>query len=275
MAELVGGFLMPHNPMLTVAPDAADPGQKQVIFDAFKTIADKVVALKADTVIIIGDDHYTNFGPHCIPTCLVAIGEVDGPVEPFLNIERAPMATNEPLARHILETGYAEGVDWSFAKDLSVDHSVAIPHHLAVKSVPGLRTIPIYLNAAVSPCIGNQRAYEVGQSIRKAVESWSGDERVVVYGTGGISHWVGSIGMGRVNAEFDQRILSLFSAGDIEGLAAISDEEILAEGGDGCLEIKNWICAMGLFPEATASVLAYEAVPQWITGMGFAEINLA
>lgn len=275
MAELVGGFLMPHNPMLTVAPDAADPSQKQVIFDAFQGIAAKVTELQADTVIIIGDDHYTNFGPHCIPTCLVAIGDVDGPVEPFLNIERAPMATNEPLARHILETGYAEGVDWSFAKDLSVDHSVAIPHHLAVKSVPGLRTIPIYLNAAVSPCIGNQRAYEVGQSIRKAVESWSGDERVVVYGTGGISHWVGSIGMGRVNAEFDQRILSLFSAGDIEGLAAISDEEILAEGGDGCLEIKNWICAMGLFPGATASVLAYEAVPQWITGMGFAEINPA
>ena len=275
MAELVGGFLMPHNPMLTVAPDAADPSQKQVIFDAFQTIAAKVTELQADTVIIIGDDHYTNFGPHCIPTCLVAIGDVDGPVEPFLNIERAPMATNEPLARHILETGYAEGVDWSFAKDLSVDHSVAIPHHLAVKSVPGLRTIPIYLNAAVSPCIGNQRAYEVGQSIRKAVESWSGDERVVVYGTAGISHWVGSIGMGRVNAEFDQRILSLFSAGDIEGLAAISDEEILAEGGDGCLEIKNWICAMGLFPGATASVLAYEAVPQWITGMGFAEINPA
>jgi protocatechuate 4,5-dioxygenase beta chain len=275
MAELVGGFLMPHNPMLTVAPDAADPSQKQVIFDAFQAIAAKVTELQADTVIIIGDDHYTNFGPHCIPTCLVAIGDVDGPVEPFLNIERAPMATNEPLARHILETGYAEGVDWSFAKDLSVDHSVAIPHHLAVKSVPGLRTIPIYLNAAVSPCIGNQRAYEVGQSIRKAVESWSGDERVVVYGTGGISHWVGSIGMGRVNAEFDQRILSLFSAGDIGALAAISDEEILAEGGDGCLEIKNWICAMGLFPGATASVLAYEAVPQWITGMGFAEINPA
>ena len=275
MAELVGGFLMPHNPMLTVAPDAADPSQKQVIFDAFQAIATKVTELQADTVIIIGDDHYTNFGPHCIPTCLVAIGDVDGPVEPFLNIERAPMATNEPLARHILETGYAEGVDWSFAKDLSVDHSVAIPHHLAVKSVPGLRTIPIYLNAAVLPCIGNQRAYEVGQSIRKAVESWSGDERVVVYGTGGISHWVGSIGMGRVNAEFDQRILSLFSAGDIGALAAISDEEILAEGGDGCLEIKNWICAMGLFPGATASVLAYEAVPQWITGMGFAEINPA
>ena len=74
MAELVGGFLMPHNPMLTVAPDAADPSQKQVIFDAFQAIAAKVTELQADTVIIIGDDHYTNFGPHCIPTCLVYCG---------------------------------------------------------------------------------------------------------------------------------------------------------------------------------------------------------
>ncbi len=274
MAEIVGGFLMPHNPMLTVAPNAADPSKTRTIFDAFATISERVKALRADTVIVIGDDHYTNFGPHCIPACLIAIGDVDGPVEPFLNIERGAIENNAALATHILETGYEQGIDWSFAKSLTVDHSVAIPYHLAVRTVPGLKTIPVYLNAAVAPLLRSRRAYQIGESIGRAVRSWPGDERVVVYGTGGISHWVGSVGMGRINEAFDQQVLEMFSKGDIEGLIGLSDETILAEGGDGCLEIKNWICAMGAFPGATVEVMDYEAVPEWITGMGFAQVNM-
>jgi protocatechuate 4,5-dioxygenase, beta chain len=274
MAEIVGGFLMPHNPMLTVAPDAADATKTKTIFDAFETISNRVKELQADTVIVIGDDHYTNFGPHCFPACLIAIGDVDGPIEPFLNIERAPIDNNEGLANHILQEGYAQGIDWSFAKSLTVDHSFAIPYHLAVRTVPGLKAIPVYLNAAVTPLIPSRRAYQIGESIRRAVQSWPGKERVVVYGTGGISHWVGSVGMGRINEEFDRRILDLFERGDIDGLVALPDETILTEGGDGCLEIKNWICAMGAFPGAQVDVLAYEAVPEWITGMGFAEVKM-
>lgn len=275
MAQIVGGFLMPHNPMLAMGRDAADPAQAGVVFSTFASIVEKVRALEADTVVIIGDDHYTNFGPHCIPSYLIGIGDVDGPVEPFLGIERSPIENNVPLANHILASGYAEGVDWSFAKSLTVDHSVAIPYHLAARDVPGLRTIPVYLNAGVAPYLPNRRAYQIGQSIGRAVANWSGDERVVIYGTGGISHWVGSTGMGRVNAELDRRILDLCAAGDVEGLIALPDEMIEAEGGNGCLEVKNWLCAMGAMPGAKAEVLAYEAMQSWITGMGFAELKFA
>lgn len=275
MAEIVGGFLMPHNPMLTAAPGAPNQQKVKVISDAFETISNRVKALQADTVIVIGDDHYTNFGPHCFPAYLIAIGDVEGPVETFLNIERAPIENNQELAKHILRTGYEEGIDWSFAKSITVDHSIAIPHHLAVKTVPGLKCIPVYLNSGIDPLLPNRRAYQIGQSIRRAVESWSGDERVVIYGTGGISHWVGSVGMGQINEELDHRILDLFGKGDVEEFVGLSDEMILAEGGNGCLEIKNWICAMGACPGATADVIAYEAVPEWITGLGFAEIRLA
>lgn len=273
MAQVVGGFLMPHNPMLAMGRELADPVQAETVFATFERIVDRVRVLEADTVVIIGDDHYTNFGPHCIPSYLIAIGEVEGPVEPFLGIERAAIENNVPLANHILSSGYAEGIDWAYAKSLTVDHSVAIPYHLAARDIAGLRTIPVYLNAGVSPLLPNRRAYQVGQSIRRAIDSWSGNERVVVYGTGGISHWVGSTGMGRVNPELDQRILDLCAAGDVEGLIALPDEMIEAEGGNGCLEIKNWICAMGAMPGAKAEVLAYEAMQAWITGMGFAELK--
>lgn len=276
MAEMVGGFLMPHNPMLTNPPPGmGDTEAARNVYGAFERISARVRELEADTAIIVGDDHYTNFGPHCIPRYLIAIGEVEGPVESWLNFEAGPIENNEALATHIMESGFAEGIDWAFAKSLTVDHSVAIPHHLAVKGNPGMKAIPVYLNDAVEPLIPNRRAHEIGQSIARAVASWPGGERVVVYGTGGISHWVGSPGMGRVNAELDRHILDLVSEGDVEGLIALSDDMILTEGGNGCLEIKNWICAMGAFPGAGAEVLLYEEMPEWVTGMGFAEIKAA
>lgn len=275
MAEVVGGFLMPHNPMLGIRPPVGDPKQQESVFQAFDYISNRLKELDVDTVIIIGDDHYTNFGPHCIPRYLIVTGDVDGPIEDWVGIARGPIENNEALAKHILHTGYAQGIDWAFAKALTVDHAVAIPHHLVVKSVPGLRTIPVYLNAAVAPVLDNRRAYQIGQSMLSAVQSWSGDERVAVFGTGGISHWVGSAGMGRVNPEFDHRILDMVQAGDVEGLIALPDETVLQEAGNGCLEIKNWICAMGAVADAKAEVIAYEPMPEWVTGMGFAELKKA
>jgi protocatechuate 4,5-dioxygenase beta chain len=276
MAEVVGGFLMPHNPMIpNNGREIGDPAKTQNVYKAFEVISKRVKELRADTVIVIGDDHYTNFGPHCIPRCLIVIGDVDGPIENWLGVERGPIENNEPLARHILETGYAEGIDWAFAKSLTVDHSIAVPYHMAVRTNPGVKAIPIYLNAGVPPFIASRRAYQIGQSMLRAVRSWSGKERVVVYGTGGISHWVGSPGMGRVNVEFDQRILDMCKKGDVEGLIALSDETVETEGGNGAVEIKNWICAMGALPGSKADVIAYEAIPEWVTGCGFAELKIA
>jgi protocatechuate 4,5-dioxygenase, beta chain len=276
MAELVGGFLLPHNPGITSTPkELCNPRQRENVFAAFGDIARRVRDLRADTVIVIGDDHYVIFGPHCIPRCLIGIGDVEGPIETFLNIERGPIPNNEPLARHILQTGFADGIDWAFAKSLTVDHAIAIPYHLAIKENPGVRTIPVYFNEVVEPIISSQRVYQIGQSMRRAVDTWQGNERVVVYGTGGLSHWVGYKGMGQVNPEFDRHILSLCEDGDVNALIALSDQHVESQAGNGCLEIKNWICAMAMMPGAKAVTIAYEAMPELVTGLGFAQLRLA
>ncbi len=276
MAEIVGGFLMPHNPALSgMLKGMADPAQEDTVFKAFETIATRLVQLEADTVIIISDDHYTNFGPHCIPSCLIAVGDIDGPIEDWIPLEKGRIPNNEPLARHILAQGAIDRIDWSFAKALTVEHAIAVPYEFAVKGNPGIKTIPIYLNCTQRPFIENQRAYEIGESIRRAVESWPGKDRVVVFGTGGMSHWVGTPRMGQVNADFDLRILDLFVKGDAAALLALTDEEILRESGNGGMEIKNWFCALGALPGAKGEVIAYEAMQAWLTGMGFAELKFA
>jgi len=275
MAEIVGAFLMPHDPLVASEPNLPDPRQKAIVMDAYARIARRIRDVRADTAIIIGDDHFTLFGPACQPAYAIGIGDLDGPIEPWLGIPKTGIDTNQPLAKHIMAVGFATGFDWSVSTVLTADHSIMVPYQFAVRPNASVRVIPVYLRVGVEPLLPSRRAFELGQSIGRAVRSFPKADRVVVIGTGGISHWVGMAQMGQINEEFDRRVLDLVKSGDVNSLISISDEEILAQAGNGGWEIKNWICAMGAAPGCKGEVIAYEPVIPWVTGMGFAELHVA
>ena len=276
MAEIVGGFCMPHDPLITGNPEIADPKQVENVEAAFDRVVARIRELRADTAIVVGDDHYTMFGPHCLPRYLIGIGDIEGPEEPWLRIDRYPVPNNQPLAEHIMNYGFDHGFDWAVAKSLVLDHGTMIPIHKAVTPVEGMRAIPIYTAAGVTPLLRTERAQQLGRMIGEAVAAFPGDDRVVMLGTGGISHWVGSAEMGRVNEDFDRQILDLVQAGDVQGLVDLRDDYVIEHGGNGALEIRNWIIALAAMPGAVrGELLCYEAMPPWITGIGFAELKLA
>lgn len=272
MAHIVGGFCLPHDPLITGMPDAAPPEQAQKVLAAFERVRERIEALRADTVIVIGDDHCTMFDPGCQPSLLIGIGDLEGPVEPWLCIPRRAVPSHEALAEHIMHFGFDHGFDWAVAKTLVLDHSTMVPIHLAAPKEA--RAIPIYISCGMTPLIRGQRCKQLGQMLAEAVAAWPDDERVVILGTGGISHWVGMADMGRVNVEFDHKILDLVKSGDIDAMVALTDEEIVEQAGNGALEIRNWIVAMAALPGFKASVIAYEPVDAWITGLGFAELEV-
>ncbi|MCF6197386.1 MAG: protocatechuate 3,4-dioxygenase [Emcibacter sp.] len=275
MAEIVSGFLMPHDPLIPSMPDAPPKAQQDACLGAYATIVDRLRAQEVDTVVVIGDDHYTINGPYCIPQAMIGIGDVEGPCEPWLGISRDKIDNNEALAQHIMQHGLDNGVDWTASKALVVDHSVMVPVHYAVRPLAGVRTIPVYINSGMEPLISNSRAYEVGQSIGQAIASWDKAERVAIFGTGGISHWPGMAEMGRVNEPWDRMIMDLIVKGDHATLMELSDADILRDGGNGGLEIKNFICAMGALGQCRGEIIAYEAVPEWVAGCGYMELKAA
>jgi protocatechuate 4,5-dioxygenase beta chain len=272
MGHFVGGFCLPHDPLITGAPSAASPEQAQKVHAAFQRVRERIEALGADTVIVIGDDHCAMFDTGCQPSLLIGIGDLEGPLEPWLNIPRRIVPSNPALAEHIMHFGFRQGFDWAVAKTLVLDHSTMVPIHLAVPNTT--RAIPIYVSSGMAPLIRAERCKQLGQMLAQAVAAWPGDERVVILGTGGISHWVGMADMGRVNVEFDHKILDVVKNGDVDALVALSDEEIVEQAGNGALEIRNWIVAMAALPGAKPSVIAYEPVEPWITGLGFAELEV-
>ena len=277
MADIVGGFVVPHDPLIFSPPlmaGAEAPAEQRArVMSAFASVAKRIGELNATTAIVIGSDHYLLFGPGCLPQMLIAIGDVDGPLERFRDIPRRIFPTNQPLALHLFERGREAGFDWAVAKAITVDHSIAIPYHTCVCPNPGTRIIPIYLNCGVEPTVRLPRVRALGAFLRDAVRAWPEDERVVVIGTGGISHWVGTAEMGTVNSDFDKSILRLVEEGDVDGLTGFTDNDLFKNGGNGAFEIRNFVCAMAAMGPMRGHTIAYEPVPAWIAGLGFAELR--
>lgn len=277
MGKVVGGFWMPHDPVMLVAPDAPPKAQQEVVWGAYEECAKRLAALDPTAVIIVGCDHYILFGTHCLPQYLIGTGDVDGPIERLPMLERGVVKNHEPLANHIVSEGVKERIDWAVGRSFTMDHAFAIPHQFVVQPAEKalgriLPSIPVYLACGVDPFVSLERCVDLGEQIRAAVESFDEDERVVIIGSGGISHWVGTVEMGKVDAEFDQEVLEHGVSGNIEALAAYSNEEILRRGGNGAMEIRTFITAMAAVPNVKGEVIAYEAVPEWVTGLGFLEL---
>ncbi len=280
MAEIVGGFLVPHDPVMFVARDAAPADQAEKVWGAFESCAERLAESGATTVVIVGNDHYMLFGTTCLPKYCIATGHVEGPLDQLPGLKKELVNNNEALATAIAEHGSETGFDWAVARSFTTDHAFSIPYQLIVKRAAELsgreiKAIPVYLASAVDPFITTHRARELGEQIREAVLAFGGDEKVAFIGSGGISHWVGTKESGKVNEVFDNRIIDLCCSMDIAGLAALSDEEILDQGGNGALEIRNFICAMEAVNAVRGELVEYQPVPAWVTGLGLIELKVA
>lgn len=77
-----------------------------------------------------------------------------------------------------------------------------------------------------------------------------------------------------VAPDWDRHFLDLIAAGDTAAVRALTYAEIESAAGFGAHEVLNWAAGMGALDGAKATVLSYEAVPEWVCGMGFATYDL-
>lgn len=271
MATIVGGFVMPHDPLIFINPQKKD---RKAVMHGFEVIRDRIDQLNADTAIIIGADHYILFGPDCLPQMVIGTGDAYGPIDQLPGLARRPAVVNDELAKYIRDDGHRSGFDWATSKSMGYDHAIGTPAQMCLSS-PDIPIIPIYLASGVEPYIPLKRAYELGQQIGRAVSQYQGNDRVVVLGSGGISHWVGMAEMGRINSDFDEMVLNAVITGDVDALLALSDDEILDQGGNGAMEIRQFVCTMGAVENERGSIIAYEPWSGGVTGLGFAELLAA
>lgn len=275
--KVVGAFMASHSPGITGWPERAEAGKREAVEGAYQEVRRRIEELRPDAVVAVSVEHFTNFHLGNLPAFAIATGEsylgpVTAEMGSFLNVEQHQYPGHPQLGRHLYEFALESEFDPALVEGgLDFDENFCVPFkHLDPESKYPL--VPIIVNGVNPPWPTPKRCYDFGRMVRRAVEAQSFAERVVVVGTGGLSHWVGLPESGNINTDFDRDFIARLEKGDPEHLTAYSREEI-DKAGNGAHEIRTWLVAAGA-AEVGFDVLVYEPVPEWLTGTSVAAARL-
>jgi len=269
MAEIVAAALTSHAPLITGRPEIARPEQRERLHAGFHEIRRRLAAARPELIVAFVNDHVQNFAYDNMPAFCVALAssyDAPGPGSArFLRIPPRKIPGAPEWATALLEHGLASGIDFAYSYEIESWDELSVPLHFLTPDAD-VPVAAIYTNCAAPPLPSLRRCHEIGAAVGAFVRARRGPERVALLATGGISHWVGTPQTGRINPEWDQLVLDHVARADVEPLLRLTHAEIERDGGNGGQEIRNWVALLGAVPGWKGEVLAYEAVPQWITG---------
>ena len=129
---------------------------------------------------------------------------------------------------------------------MAVDHGFTVPMQLfwGDQTKNPIKTIPICVNTVQHPIPTPMRCYRFGQAIGRAIASFPGAEKVVVVGTGGLSHQLDGKRAGFINKKFDLMCMEKIVDAP-EELAAISTRDLIREAGAQGAEFILWLAMRG------------------------------
>ena len=276
MAELVGAFAASHGPLIAREWDNLPAGPKGMLEAAFAETGRRLKAAKPDVLVMLSPDHWVNFFIDNLPSFCIGIGdEHDGPPEPFMQAvyPHRTLPGHAGFGRHLLDTALDSGFDPSLSHRLKLDHGFCVPlWRMGVD--PALPIVPVTVNDLEAPMPTIRRCIEWGKMLRRAIDSYPGDLRVALLGTGGLSHSIGEPTMGEIDEPFDRICIDLFANADDEALAA-GLETHLATTGNGAEEVRNWVIVHAAAGSKGFDLIDYTPVPEVYIGCGVAEWRAA
>jgi protocatechuate 4,5-dioxygenase beta chain len=107
----------------------------------------------------------------------------------------------------------------------------------------------------------------LGKAIRKAVESYPEDLRVVIFGTGGLSHQISGPRAGLINSKWDKSFLDNLSRNP-KKLTRIPHIEYMREAGAEGIEMVMWLIMRGALNDEVEEVYRFYTVPASNTAVG-------
>jgi len=309
VSEVVLGIGASHSTLMhrpAVRPETRAAGERYE--EGLRAARDAVEAARPDAAVIIGSNHFRGLWLDLLPAFTIGVGECTSAGE--AGTPRGPLPVDTDLARAILAGGVADEFDLAFSLRLQVDHGIshAVQYLLTGMDIP---IVPVLVNVFAPPLPSLARCEALGRSIGRAIAGDGGEKRVVVIGSGGLSHrlpypkwdhpqgdaerflveaWLD--GRGRweaydakrraltlatepwINPDFDQDLLAWAEQGRLAQLSTWSDAQLEAVAGNGGHEVRGWLMAAAATGHAGGQSLSYDPVEEWLTGMAVARMDV-
>ena len=264
MAKIIGVLDVSHVPAI----GAAIQKQKQnepywkPWFDAFGPVHQWLGKEKPTTVVVFYNDHGLNFFLDQMPTFAIGVAPKYESVDEGWGIPIfSKYKGNEELAWAIRESLHEAEIDMVVCQEMLIDHAATIPIELLwPKQECPVKIVPIDINTVLFPTPTPSRCEKMGKAVGAAIEKWNSDEKVLIVGTGGLSHQLEGKRAGFINKKFDIQCMDNL-VNNVEWFRQYTSEDCVEKAGTQGLEILNWIASRSVFHGKMKEVYRFQKIP--------------
>lgn len=272
MGTMVAGIGTSHVPSVGVAFDQnqQESPEWKPLFDGYKPAKAWLKEAGVTHAIVFYNDHGTDFFYDKYPTFAMgaadqyAIGDEGWGVRPL-----PALRGDADFSWHLANSLVKESeFDLTICQEMVMDHGILVPMPLLFDYEPdwSVKTVPLAVNVLQHPLPTAHRLWKLGQAIRLAVDSYPDDARVVIVGTGGLSHQLHGDRFGHLNEAWDNEFMDRIED-DPQSLVDMPHDEWMERGGAESVEMLMWLGMRGALAPTVNKVHRSYYAPM-LTGMG-------
>ena len=253
MARITASVYTSHVPAIGAAMDLGKDQEPywQKVFQGYDESRQWMKNEKPDVIFLVYNDHANAFSLEMIPTFAIGTAAEFQPADEGWGPRPVPVVKGHPqLASHIAHSVIQDDFDLTIVNRMDVDHGLTVPLSLMcgkldpVKDAWPCPVIPFAVNVVQYPVPSGKRCFQIGQAIRRAIESYDEPLKVQIWGTGGMSHQLQGSRAGLINAPWDNDFLDRLIADPAE-LSTMPHVDYVREAGSEGIELVMWLIARG------------------------------
>jgi protocatechuate 4,5-dioxygenase beta chain len=249
MARVVGSIFTSHVPLIgkALALGLQDDSYWKPFFEGYGPVHQWLDRVKPDVAVVVYNDHGLNFFLDKMPTFAVGAAPEYNNADEGWGLPTLPSFQGDPdFSWHLIESLVADEFDITSCQEMLVDHAFTLPMAMLFAGKPPwpVKTIPISVNTVQHPLPSPSRCLKFGQAIGRAIESYDEDLKVLVMGTGGLSHQLDGTRAGFINQDFDRLCLDKM-VDEPQALTRYSIHELVELAGTQGVELIMWLVARG------------------------------
>ena len=271
MATIVGSVMTSHVPSIgnAIAKHRENDPYWKPFFDGYPPVRAWLDRVKPDVAVIFYQDHGLNFFLDKMPTFSVgAAPEYHNADEGWGIPTLAPTRGDVDLSWHLINKLIDREFDITTCQEMLVDHAFTIPLKLFWPQSPcPIPAVPVCINTVQFPLPSARRCYAFGQAVGDAIRSWDSNKKVVVIGTGGLSHQLDGERAGFINKDFDLKFMDSMIH-DPAWATQFSIHELVEKTGTQGVELLMWLAARAAVPGTLKKIHSNYHIPISNTASG-------
>lgn len=272
MARIIAGLATSHVPAIGAAVDLGKTQNDywKPLFDGYKPAQKWLSEVNPDVVILVYNDHASAFSLEIIPTFAIGVADEFSPADEGWGPRPVPVVKgHSELAWHLSESLILDEFDITIVNEMPVDHGLTVPLSVTCGEPDEwpFQVIPLAVNVIQYPPPTGKRCFDLGRSIREAIATYEEDLKIVIFGTGGMSHQLHGERAGVTNREWDTKFLDGLTQ-DPMGLTKIPFLEYVREAGAEGIEMVMWLIMRGALDDQVNEIYRHYHVPASNTSTG-------